>query len=336
MSQRGIGLIGCGQFGFATICYYLKKTNCARLATVYDPNHSAASSLARMHGGPIIADRPQDVLEAIDVPIIFIASNHATHADYAISALSAGKDVYVEKPVAVNKDQLRALCISARLSAGKIYAGYNRPHSAAIRKLRANLTKADTPLSLACFVSAHKLSPEHWYRAPDEGTRICGNAGHWIDLAVHMLCWGKLPDRWLLRAVWSDENARDEDLTLVLVSERGDMVTIVLTARTEPFEGIRETIEIQWGSTIAQIDDFRRLRVWDGARKATWRFWPKDVGHAAAIAQPFGGPSRPWREVELSTLLMLRVAKMVTDRESEANFSFATAWAELGVPGDLK
>jgi hypothetical protein len=51
-------------------------------------------------------------------------------------------------------------------------------------------------------------------------------------------------------------------------------------------------------------------------------YWPKDVGHGAAIVQPFGSPQRAWSEVELSTLLMLHITDMVRGGEKSAQFSF--------------
>jgi len=187
-------------------------------------------------------------------------------------------------------------------------------------------------LTLSCFISGHRLAATHWYRHPDEGTRICGNVGHWLDLAVHLLCWGALPDRWQVMLAWSNAGARDDDMSISLTSERGDLINIVLTARTEPFEGINETINFQWGDVIAKIDDFRRMELWHGALRKVFKTWPKDVGHRRAILQPFTPAQRDWHEVELSSLLMLHIARMVREAQPNADFSFSEAWESLGLP----
>jgi hypothetical protein len=73
-----------------------------------------------------------------------------------------------------------------------------------------------------------------------------------------------------------------------------------------------ETINVQYGPVIAKIDDFRRMTVWEGERLSTHRFWPKDVGHAAAVLQPFSDDfGREWGEVVLSTALMIEIANLV-------------------------
>jgi predicted dehydrogenase len=245
-------------------------------------------------------------------------------------ALQAGKDVYVEKPVAVTPAQHARLTAAVRSSSRRIACGYNRPFSAAITDLRAAVGDVGgAPLTLACFVSGHQLDAGHWYRHPDEGTRVCGNVGHWLDLAVHMLAWRGLPDAWRISAHWSNERTRDDDVAFTLSSEAGDLVSVVLTARTEPFEGINESINVQWGRTIAKIDDFRRQTIWRGEQLTRRRYWPKDVGHGRAIGQPFRAERRPWREVEDSTLLMLHIKEMVQAATPTSTFSFRAARAQL-------
>ncbi len=317
-----IGVIGCGQFAFATIGYFIAAAG-KSFSICYDVDREAANSFARFHGVPRIADIVEEVLSDHVAKIVYIASYHSTHADYAIDALQKGLDVYCEKPIAVTFDQLERLSSAVRASKGRIFAGYNRPLSKAVRTIREVTGALDKPISLSCFIAGHKIAPSHWYRGPKEGTRICGNVGHWLDLAVHMLSWGSLPDQWRIQLHWSDEDARDDNLAITLTSSRGDLVSIVLTSRSEPFEGINETINFQQGDVIAKIDDFRSLTIWRGSYRRRLRFWPKDVGHGAAILQPFKELGRDWHEVELSSLLMLEIVRMVESGQKAADFSFA-------------
>jgi hypothetical protein len=199
--------------------------------------------------------------------------------------------------------------------------------------LRQYAQPKEQPLTLSCFINGHVIPAGHWYRNPQEGTRVCGNVGHWLDLAVHVLSWGALPDRWRITIAYSDDCARDDNLSIALASERGDLVSIVLTARGEPFEGINETINFQCGDLIAKIDDFRTMTVWKGSHYKRHRYWPKDVGHNAAILQPFSDGARDWHEVELSTLLMLVIMEMVLDGTVARDFSFSEEWKKIEAGG---
>lgn len=325
-----IGVLGCGQFAFATVGYSLKKHYGNRFVDCYDIDVEAQRTFAEFYRIESPSRSGTELIENNRVHYVYVTSNHASHTDYAIQALLAGKTVYIEKPIAVTREQLARLHHSVSRAESPIYAGYNRPFSGAIRDLRRYIGVRKGALTMNCFVSGHKIPVDHWYRDPAEGTRICGNVGHWLDLAVHVLSWSELPDRWDIRITYSSESARDDDLSISLTSSHGDLVVVVLTARCEPFEGINETINIQQDETICKIDDFRKMTIWQGRRLIRRRYWPKDVGHEAALCQPFDSKaSRDWEEVEKSTLLMLKIADMVKNGDESSSFSFKKDWMEL-------
>ena len=331
-----IGVLGTGQFAFATIGFALYKHFGNRFVACFDIDDNNARTFSSFYGLGQPCESAEEVIKRSDIDIIYIASNHASHTDYALQVLAAGKIPYIEKPVSVDYQQFIRLVEGIRRAGFPVFAGYNRPFARSVRLLKGYCNSANTfsncePITLNCFVSGHYLTSDHWYRRSSEGTRICGNVGHWLDLAVHMLSWGELPDRWHITLAFSNDNARDDDLSIVLTSDRGDLVNIILTARSEPFEGINETINFQRGDLIAKIDDFRKMTVWQGEQLKRYRFWPKDVGHNLALIQPFTGISRNWQEVEFSTLLMLFIKDMVVSGERMKEFSFVEAWKMLGL-----
>jgi len=327
---RDVGVIGCGQFTFATVGFSLCKKFGNRFVSCYDVNATASKTFADFYKIHSPASTASELIKNDQVKCVYVASNHASHSEYARQALAAGKSVYVEKPIAVSVEQLSQLMIAIKKSRSDIWAGYNRPFSKAIRLLRKYTDDHGAPLTLNCFVSGHKIPPEHWYRNPEEGTRICGNVGHWLDLAVHILSWGEMADDWFIQISYSDMTSRDDDITITMTSSHGDLISITLTSRCEPFEGINETINFQQSHTICKIDDFRRMQVWKENRVFKKRFWPKDVGHELALLQPFQQESqRDWAEVVLSSLLMLHIAEMVKEGIKQSNFSFVDAKAQL-------
>lgn len=322
---QDIALIGCGQFGVATLGYFLTRRFGRRFLWVYDIDAEAARTGRRILGAADVAATARQMLDDSAVRYVYIASNHASHTDYAISALAAGKTVFIEKPVSVTSEQFDRLASAVRLAPGRVFVGYNRPFSAAIRALHDEIGAAPRGgLSLGCFVSGHVIGRDHWYRDPAEGTRICGNAGHWIDLFVHMLAWRGLPEHYRIQLLPAEPAEPDDNFALSIATERGDIFTLILTARSEPFEGINETINVQQDDVICKIDDFRRMTVWKGPMRRHRRFWPKDAGHLAAALQPFAtGAVRNWAEIETSTLLILRITQMVRAGQTECEFSRA-------------
>ena len=325
-----VAIVGCGQFAFATIGYYLRSAAHHRIAACFDVDAEARETLAHAFAVPNVADSFESLLATPGLRTVYIASNHASHAPYAVAALARGLDVYVEKPIAVSFEQLVQLERARRAARGRLFAGYNRPFSAAIADLRRAMPISDAPFTMQCFVAGHVLPAEHWYRRPGEGTRVCGNIGHWLDLFVHVLAWRAPPDRLEIVVASSDPREPDDNLSIAITSDRGDLFSVTLSARSEPFEGINESIQIQHGETLCKIDDFRQSTVWRGERVLRRRYWPKDVGHRAALLQPFDDSRRrDWSEVVASTLLMLRIAEMVEHGTRSATFSFADSTARL-------
>jgi predicted dehydrogenase len=317
--KANISLIGCGQFGFTTISYFLYKFNGNHFLECFDIDLKNQKSTSDFWGYSS-QDNVLDLLNNPRCDYVYIASNHASHTDYAFKALQAGKTVYIEKPVSVNYDQFRrifGLIKETPIYRHKVFIGYNRPFSPAIIRLNTFFKGSMLPITLNCFVIGHFIEKNHWYRNFEEGTRICGNVGHWIDLSINLLnTRGKIPEVFRISVSFSNVDEIDDNLAISIVTEFNDLITIVISSREEPFEGINESIQFQSGNIIAKIDDFRKIFIWDGRNKISSKFFPKDVGHLNAINQPFNGMKREFIEIEISTVIMLEIAEMVRNNES--------------------
>ncbi|EGQ7790897.1 hypothetical protein BC355_09310 [Vibrio cholerae] len=317
--KLSVGFVGCGQFSFATISYFLRFSKKFYFKFAYDPNSSALTSFCNFNNVPDVLVSEHDV-EKQKVDIIYIASNHHSHSSYAIAALENNISVYIEKPISVSWEQFYALGHVINRTSADVYVGYNRPFSAAIRELSAQINADSGPFSMSCFVVGHFIEADHWYRLPQEGTRVCGNLGHWLDLSIHLLY--KRSDISFLdiSIAYSNTDQSDDDLTIILVSDKRDLITLTLTSRSEPFEGINESITFHQADLIVDIQDFRRAVFWEGKAKRVRRYYPKDVGHRLAILQPISGLKRNLEEIRISTALMLEITDMVRVQQSNRRF----------------
>src|SRR6185312_5865107 len=123
--------------------------------------------------------------DAID--LVFIASNHASHAEYAIEALQQGKSVHIEKPHVVNEDQLLRLCDAMAKSTGKVTLGFNRPLSRIGLEIKRHLDSQKGSAVYNWFVAGHEIPPDHWYFHEKEGGRVLGNLCHWTDFVYQLV-----------------------------------------------------------------------------------------------------------------------------------------------------
>jgi predicted dehydrogenase len=287
----------------------------------YNNTKENAKTLADYYRVPKVIEQYEDVFKQKGTKLVYIASNHASHTIYTKEFLKKGVDVYCEKPISVTFDQFDSLIEVIKNYKAKFYAGYNRPYSPAVQKI-SNEVKAkknnDGKFSLNCFVSAHDIPEGHWYRNPEEGTRICGNVGHWLDLMIHMYNWrGYIPKKFMIQLAYSNMEEPDDNITISITTPEGDITSITITARSEPFEGINETINFQYDTIIAKIDDFRKLTIWDEEKLYNKKYRPKDVGHKRSVMQPSEKDNRDLNEVVASTELMLHITEMVRSTVTE-------------------
>ena len=114
------GVIGAGVFGghHARKCASLHGVE---LAAVLDPHAERAEILAGPAGAAVFDDLDA-FLDAVD--LVTVACPASSHARMAMQALARGKHVYVEKPLADDAEDGRALVAAARGSGAVLACGH--------------------------------------------------------------------------------------------------------------------------------------------------------------------------------------------------------------------
>lgn len=323
---KKVAIIGCGHQAYSSISFYLSINTNSKIIGVYDINKSAAESLAVAYKSKYVSLDDLLSKKELKPDLVYICTNHATHANLALKFLEIGCDIFIEKPICVNKTELEELSKSVKSNNSQnVFAGYNRPLSPAIRKIKENKTNLGNSFTLSSFVIGHHIEEDHWYRNSEEGTRIISNLSHWIDLFVNMIFWNKWNKEYIditISYSFSGEysNNFNEPFTINLNSSNGDFSSITFSCREEPYEGVNETINFQQGSYIAKIDDFRTMSVWDNQKFKRYKFWPKNNGHKKCINQPFETIQRSWEELSISSELILFIDDMVKNHHTSKKF----------------
>src|SRR5207245_280375 len=177
-----VGFIGAGSFARSTLLPILRKQKAVRLETVVTTRGVTALQAQRRFGFDRIGTDPDLIFSDPDVHLVFIATRHDSHADLVGRALEAGKHVFVEKPLAINEEQLVRVEAAAARAPGFLMVGFNRRYSPHARALR-DAFAGRGPLMMTYRVNAGPLPPSHWLNDPEVGGgRIIGEACHFIDL----------------------------------------------------------------------------------------------------------------------------------------------------------
>ena len=318
---KKIGVIGTGHHSFSSLAFFLTKYSDFRFLWAYDIDKISQKKFCKTYGIQENIDLP---LEKLKKPqLVYIVSNHSTHTSYALKYIKNDIDVFIEKPISTTYAQLESLDKSLRKSSSKVYAGYNRPFSKAMIKVKSKLKKyKNSPITANFFIIGHKIENDHWYRQESEGTRVIGNLGHWIDLSVNLFYnQNRFPSKINIDIVYSDNLTPSENISLTFTTPSKDIICIVFSAREEPFEGVSEFLSFQCDDLIAKIDDFRSVEIWEKEKHYKKKYFPKDNGHKNAALQPkYCDNFRSWPELKNSTRLMLFIEEMVKNRIKSKNF----------------
>ncbi len=280
-----VGLIGCGNFAFSNIAYYLKK-NCGRVMRgAMDIDIHKAASLFKEYDLRYYTGDADKIISDPFIDLVYIASNHTSHAEYAIEALKVGKSVHIEKPHVVTGDQLKRLCAAMSESKGKVELGFNRPKSLIGRTIKQHLDSQTGPAIFNWFIAGHEIDPSHWYFKEEEGGRILGNLCHWTDF----IFWLVAPEnRFPITITPTRGEKSDCDIAVTYVFGDESIAAITFSAKGHTFEGVRERFAAHRGNVLISMDDFKDLTVEVVEKKHKVFSLFRDHGHEQNITNSYG------------------------------------------------
>jgi len=182
-----IGLIGAGD----VVRRFWSKTLAARddvwVVGVCSAGGRTAENVAALHGSDILASH-EDLIAHPDVDTVLVVSPPHTHLDIAATALQAGKQVLIEKPLCANLADARALLAEGRAAPGVFGVTFNN-------RLRENNAWVRDQ-ALAGAVGEPRAIRLKWWRTkglPGEAWRADPNrafGGVLADLGSHLLSMG--------------------------------------------------------------------------------------------------------------------------------------------------
>lgn len=264
-SRVNIGFLGAGNYASSMLLPHLKNRDDVSLVTVATNTSLSAVTAQRRFGFSNASTDVDSVMgdEAIDA--VFIVTRHRSHADLVCKALENGKAVFVEKPLAINEEQLERILETVQTTGNdRLMVGFNRRFSPLLRHLRSSFGEDQRGAVLRYLVNAGPIDSKSWYgNEAEEGSRFVGEGGHFIDTAS-----------WWLDANPVEVSAAaaldNHDLHVVLRYDTGSVASIdYLTSGHPRFP--KETIEVCAGGRTARLDNFTRATLWSGRRRISKR-----------------------------------------------------------------
>ncbi|MEP6466392.1 MAG: bi-domain-containing oxidoreductase [Parafilimonas sp.] len=177
--KANIGIIGAGNFTAMTMLPALKKIN-AVLISIASAGGVTGTALAKKYSIAKSTTDYKEVINDADVDLVLITTRHNLHAALVVEALKSKKHVFVEKPLALNADELNEI-IDAYDGTTTLTVGFNRRFSPHIQKIK-QLTQGNE-INVIATMNAGFIPAESWvHDLKSGGGRIIGEACHYIDL----------------------------------------------------------------------------------------------------------------------------------------------------------
>ncbi len=277
-SQKGnIAFIGGGNYASRVLIPAFKRTK-ANLTSLVTSGGMSAVHHGKKNG---FHKASTDIEQALDDSIdsVVIATQHNLHASQTIRALESGKHVFVEKPLALNHEEIDEIEAAQKKSKSMLMVGYNRRFSPHIQKIKSLLEAVEpSPKTFIMTMNAGQIPSEHWTQDTEiGGGRIIGEACHYIDL-MRFLAGSKIKSFNAVKMGENDFVEITEDKALIsLTFENGSMGSIHYFANGgDSFP--KERIEVFGSDAVLQLDNFRKLRGygWKGFNKMN--LWSQDKG----------------------------------------------------------
>jgi len=283
--QIGVSVIGAGSFATNEFLPLLVREGNIRFRCITSNTGVRAKALGKKYGFESCASDPQIAIADDDTDCVFILTRHDTHARLAVDALRAGKHVFVEKPLALNHDELTAVEEAWKDSPGLLMVGFNRRFAPLSVALKTSFDQRVQPLSIIYRANVGYRPPEHWLHHPEQGGGvILGEACHHIDFCNFLV--GEAPQEVSTRILQGKGKGSfipEDNAHIVLTYGDGSVATIAYLSNGSKAWST-EWIEVFCDGRAASLQDFKKLSWSQGLRVRNKRLWIKsDKGHAGQI-----------------------------------------------------
>jgi predicted dehydrogenase len=275
-TKGGVGFIGAGNFARSVLLPHLQKIEGVRLTGVATATGLTCTRAAEKFGFAYATTDHHDLLRDPDTDTVFIVTRHDTHAPLVCEALAAGKNVFVEKPLAIDREQLDAVIEAAQASEGRLMVGFNRRFAPLVRAAKQALAGRAKPLVMLYRINAGPLPPESWISGEEGGGRIVGEVCHFIDTLQF------LADARPVSVHAVQAEGHPDAASIQLAFEDGSIGTIVYSSLGDP-SFPKEYLEVFGAGRVITIDDFRSARFVVDGRSTRRRLLRQDKGFEAEI-----------------------------------------------------
>jgi predicted dehydrogenase/threonine dehydrogenase-like Zn-dependent dehydrogenase len=273
-----ISFIGAGSYAQSHLLPNIPERAEVQRVGVISNTGTTSKRVAEKYGFSFCSSEEADILSE-RTNTVFIATRHDSHADYVVKALSAGKHIFVEKPLCLNQEQLDQIAGLYASSGKAVMVGFNRRFSPLVRTIKSRLGSG--PMSIIYRVNAGNIPADSWIQdMAVGGGRIIGEACHFIDLLTYIN--GSLPKAVSAMAL-PDPAGLNDTVNISIQFENGSTGVVAYYANG-PKDLPKEYLEVFSSGSSAILQDFKELRIHGKGKQTREKLWNQNKGQREMVS----------------------------------------------------
>ena len=308
----GIAIAGAGKFAQNTHLPNLRKLNSiSHITGILNTKGTSAIEIANLYGAKYGTTDYGEILNDPNTNAILISTRHNIHNKMMLEGVNAGKNIFIEKPLAVNKEELDKFesLVNSNTHNYIIQVGFNRRFSPLITELSEILSNSTDPITISYTMNVGYLDPSHWLRDSEGLGRNIGEACHIYDLftfltnskLTHMSAASINPK--------SKAHSKNENFTANFKFEDGSIANLTFTSMGSTAYP-KEQMKIFQSESVYYLDDYKTLEIYRKNKKII-RNHSGSKGHSEelssfiyAIKNETGPPIPYWQQIQATNMAL--------------------------------
>jgi predicted dehydrogenase len=259
-----VAIVGAGNFAKAVYLPILEKLkNKFRIYAIMNQTGLKAKLIAEQYNAHYATTNYDDILRDENVDLVIISTRHDSHSKLVLKALTAGKNVFVEKPLATTLEELNKIedffnkKQSESASVPFFMVGFNRRFSLYAKEIKKHVDQRINPLMVHYRMNAGYIPMDSWVH--EDGGRIIGEACHVIDLMTYFIGSSIVSISCESLTPKTDKYSATDNKAILLKYKDGSVCSIEYFANGGK-DLSKEYMEIHFDNKSIVLDDYRAVK----------------------------------------------------------------------------
>jgi predicted dehydrogenase len=185
-------IVGMGTWGQNLVASVQGRSECIRFVAGATGTPAKAAEFCKRHGLQLVSNY-EELLKIDSIDAVVLATPHSMHCEQIVAAAKAGKHVFVEKPLGLERKRAERAVAACAESKVVLVVGYNWRFQPALREAKRMLEDGRLGRLLHiegnfCGPSAYRFAREHWRQDRDEAPAggMTGRGVHVVDAMLYL------------------------------------------------------------------------------------------------------------------------------------------------------